>query len=357
VISEQAIQQESRHAVFANRYAGGLHRDFLPILEQIYAGVKARIIDDYSTDIGRRKLNALIRDLEAYQRELYQPWLAGFVDEMQEFAISEGEFELESLKSVAVGDVDFTLPANTQMVAALMKDPLIFPDSNKVVLLQPFLDGYKTSQINRLSNIVRTGFATGATVDQMAKAIQQTTKQSRQANRAIIRTAVNHASATARTLTMEENDDVVIGYQWLSTLDDRTSAPCRSLDGKVFKWSDDYKPKPPIHVACRSTTVPQLADEFVDPDDDAKRGAAGSSGRGQVDATTSYYQFLKNQSREFQIDVLGKDRAKLFRDGGLNAKEFAALTVDEKFRPLTLAEMRERNQIVFERANVNVPRG
>ena len=112
MISEQAIQQESRHAVFANRYAGGLHRDFLPILNQIYAGVKSRIIDDYSTDMGRRKLNALIRDLESYQRELYQPWLTGFIDEMQEFAISEGEFEIESLKNVAVGDVDFTLPAN-----------------------------------------------------------------------------------------------------------------------------------------------------------------------------------------------------------------------------------------------------
>ncbi len=52
-------------------------------------------------------------------------------------------------------------------------------------------------------------------------------------------------------------------YQYLATLDKRTSDICRSLDGQVFELKDavaglNY---PPAHANCRSTTVP-----YVDED-------------------------------------------------------------------------------------------
>ena len=45
-------------------------------------------------------------------------------------------------------------------------------------------------------------------------------------------------------------------------------------------------------------------------------------------------------------------RGKLLRNGGLTADEFANLSVDQKFRPLTLDEMRKRNPLAFEKANL-----
>lgn len=49
-------------------------------------------------------------------------------------------------------------------------------------------------------------------------------------------------------------------YEYVATLDNRTSETCRDLDGKVFKVSEaitgfNY---PPMHPFCRSTTVPNV---------------------------------------------------------------------------------------------------
>ena len=46
-------------------------------------------------------------------------------------------------------------------------------------------------------------------------------------------------------------------YEFLATLDGRTSEVCRELDGKHFKVRDAMPGKnyPPMHPNCRSTTV------------------------------------------------------------------------------------------------------
>lgn len=46
-------------------------------------------------------------------------------------------------------------------------------------------------------------------------------------------------------------------YQYVATLDDRTSEMCRRMDGKVFKLSDAKEGVnyPPLHPNCRSTTI------------------------------------------------------------------------------------------------------
>ncbi|RGY95232.1 phage head morphogenesis protein [Clostridium sp. AM58-1XD] len=54
-------------------------------------------------------------------------------------------------------------------------------------------------------------------------------------------------------------------YRFVATLDLRTSAVCRKLDGKVFLVSEQQPGKncPPMHPWCRSTTVCELKDEEV----------------------------------------------------------------------------------------------
>lgn len=51
-------------------------------------------------------------------------------------------------------------------------------------------------------------------------------------------------------------------YEFVATLDDRTSEICQDMDGKVFDLKD-MKPgvnAPPMHCYCRSTTVPYFDD-------------------------------------------------------------------------------------------------
>lgn len=52
-------------------------------------------------------------------------------------------------------------------------------------------------------------------------------------------------------------------YEYLSTLDNRTSETCKELDGKIFDVKD-YTigvNAPPMHPHCRSTTIPYFDDE------------------------------------------------------------------------------------------------
>nr|DAI73246.1 MAG TPA: minor capsid protein [Caudoviricetes sp.] len=65
-------------------------------------------------------------------------------------------------------------------------------------------------------------------------------------------------------------------YEFIATLDSRTSDICRHMDGKVFKVSD-MKPgitAPPLHCHCRSCTAP-----YFDDAEDAERAARGKDGK------------------------------------------------------------------------------
>ena len=351
--SDQSIENETRHAIFLNRFAGGLHNEFLPFLDELRREISARLAIA-QTPTNQAKLNELIREVKDIQTEIYNNYQLDLFSQLDEFSEHEAGFEIDSLNDVY--QAEYVRPAPEQLIAAANRTPLVFPSSNDVILLKPFIDNWTKSEIKRVSDIIRTGFAIGDTNNQIARKIAGKNgtldKQARRNNRALVRTVTNHISSTARHAVMEQNDDIIIGYEWISTLDSRTTSECRSLDGKIFNFTDKYQPKPPIHIGCRSSTTPIFDPKLNIDRSRGKRGAAGSKGRGQVSAKTSYYTFLKNQSVEFQNDVLGPTRAKLLRDGGLTAGEFSRLTVDQKFRPLTLDEMRKRNPLAFKKADI-----
>ena len=158
---------------------------------------------------------------------------------------------------------------------------------------------------------------------------------------AVVRTSMQHVANGARMEMWAANDELIDGYRWVSTLDGRTSVQCRSLDGQTFRLGKG--PTPPIHIRCRSTTIPEI--KGVELGDTTR-----ASKDGPVSASDSYYDWLKKQPDAFQDDVLGPERGKLLRDGGLTAKRFSELQLDKNFRPMTLAEMRKKEPLAFEKA-------
>ncbi len=126
---------------------------------------------------------------------------------------------------------------------------------------------------------------------------------------------------------------------------------CQSLDGRVFEVGKG--PLPPIHINCRSSTAPVIANKYIR--DTLRQGATrvsnGETG-GPVSAGTSYYEWLKTQPAGFQDEALGPMRAQLFRDGGLSAQRFQELQLGKQFEPLTLDQMKELEPVAFERAGL-----
>lgn len=91
----------------------------------------------------------------------------------------------------------------------------------------------------------------------------------------LIRTEAAYFSGQSRLDAYREMGDEQ--YKFVATLDRRTSEICREMDGRVIRLSEakacvNY---PPLHVYCRSTTIPHFEDaapgeRAVRDDDDGK---------------------------------------------------------------------------------------
>lgn len=167
---------------------------------------------------------------------------------------------------------------------------------------------------------------------------------------ALVRTMVIAASNDAHMSLFRANDDLVRGIQWVSTLDSRTSIICRALDG--LTWDLDYKPighdqkypGPTAHWGCRSTQTPLLRDwtELIDNPrlakalNDFDSGTRASIG-GQVKDSTKYNDWLSKRSETEQIEILGKQRQKLFATGKADTIDM----IDQRNNPRTVKQLRE----------------
>lgn len=166
----------------------------------------------------------------------------------------------------------------------------------------------------------------------------------------ILRTTTRNAHAIARTGTaivaseakqafINDNKDIIKGIKVVATLDSRTSPICRHLD---HQFMPTHKAKyPPYHFNCRSSF------EIIYDGYESPKNRASESG---VTENVSYYEWLKKQTPDYQDEVLGKTKGKLFRDSGMSAEKFKSLQLDKNFTPLTLEQMRQIEPAGFERA-------
>ena len=94
---------------------------------------------------------------------------------------------------------------------------------------------------------------------------------------------------------------------------------------------------------CRSLRIPVVNSKYAIPGIKGKRSARDESGSvSQVSSETTYNSWLKKQPAAFQNEVLGEERAKLFR-GGMNVDKFT----DDNGRTLTLAELKSLDSITL----------
>ena len=252
------------------------------------------------------------------------------------------------------GAFESVLPSHAQIVTAALTDPLSVCGSDGGKLLETFVTDWSKSQQDAFTAIIRRGYFEGQTNARMSQAIRGTMSANssdelvqinkRQAD-AMVSTAVQHAAQQARAETWKANADLSTDYEWISTLDARTCPVCRSLDRQVFGMGKG--PQPPAHPQCRCTTILSIPENAW-----LRKGAQRASVNGPVPMELNYYQWLKQQPAEFQDEVIGPVRGKLFRDSGLSPERFAALQLDRNFQPLTLEEMRALEPAAFLKAGI-----
>lgn len=310
---------------------------------------------DRMQDISRTQLNRLLARFGDAHLDIAMKGMLEFSDNLQPLAGYSAGLEVKGLTEI-VSDTGLKFNAPTAEIAYDYAKTA--PVQATGQMLESFIGSWPEVDTKRIQGIVSTGWAQNKPLMTMVREVVGTRKNnyadgalnvSQRNAGAIIHTATQHTANAARMKVYESNGDIIKGYTWTSTLDRRTTPQCRSLDGLVFEAGKG--PMPPLHIRCRSTTVPKLAKEFDFLDEGATR-ASGGPKPGPVSADETYYSWLKKQPKGFQDRAIGHVRGKLLRDGGLTSERFASLNLGRDFQPLTLKEMKELEPEAFRLAGI-----
>lgn len=175
---------------------------------------------------------------------------------------------------------------------------------------------------------------------QKAMAGGELTKLANHQIRTIVRTSVNQVQNQASQAVYAANSKVAPKYQYVATLDSRTSAVCRDLDGKTFAYNRG--PTPPQHFNCRSTTVPVVDYEGLSKQkgfEGLKPPPVGKvvtrpSATGRVPQDMTYGEWLLKQDKKLQVKTLGNPKKvnyfkKLAKKEGSGQKAIKKLVRDD----------------------------
>ena len=359
-VSPELVNITTRGQVLLERLKSGQAAKFAPFLKRMEVILRMRLAAGDLTGYQARRVAVLLDAIETDLRAVLGEYRTALTGDLVDTAIQQAQFEAKSLDSVVTTPAfEAVIPAAAQVRAAVLSAPLSVVGYNQGQLLESWLQNWSEGQIEQISGVIRQGYYQGQTTEQIVRALRGTTKANFQdgtlaqidrSNRTVVRTAVQHMSTVARQQTYEANSDLITGVQWVSTLDSRTTSQCRALSGRRFPI--DKGPRPPLHPACRSTTVPVLDDAFDILDKGATQASKGAEGGQQVSADLTYYEWLKTQPAAFQDAAIGPARGKLLRNGGLSADRFSELQLGQNFQPLTLEQMRDLEPLAFKRAGI-----
>ena len=386
--NEKILDEYVRHQTYLLRYAGGLTNKVLPYL----AATEQKVYDvviKYATAIGdnrtmtgasgRKWQTDFAAALNAARDPAWAKTLGITTEDLQGLAVYEAANAAAIIEGAVPVVLNITLPPTAHLISIVNSQPF------QGRTLKGWVEQTAQADVDRMLNYAKNGIVQGLTPTQIArgvigtKAANYTDGQARKAFKdieAVILTLTNGIQNEAHEALYAENDDVIKNEQFANTLDSRTTIECIGAGeaneyglGKGI-YPRGKGPMPPLHFRCRSLRVPyinsnnwgdrpyksstekQLLREYteqanippVSSRDQLPRGTKGSFDEfarkrvreltGTVPATTSYGDWLKTQTNEFQNEVLGVTRADMFRKGEITLDKFVAkdgdtLTLDE----------------------------
>tara|TARA_R100001443_G_scaffold115333_2_gene132853 strand:+ start:3535 stop:4581 length:1047 start_codon:yes stop_codon:yes gene_type:complete len=346
-ISDDFADATIRHQVYLQRYKSGVVKDILALLTDVEDQIVADLIKSDLDKMPRRQLNRLLRQLQEKIKLGYKPVISLLNNQVEELAKYEKQWQMNLFDKVVPIDLDFIAPSDEQIIAGVISRPF------QGRFLKDWYRGLPDGQYRRLKDAVMQGYVEGQTTQQIIQTIRGTRsqkgiiEQSRRGAETAVRTALSHSANTARSLIYQRNGRLIKSVEWVATLDGRTTAICRARDGKVYPT--DAGPRPPAHAACRSTTIPvlkSLRELQISAKDGANKSTRASM-NGQVSTELNYDRWLRQQPKEFQNEVLGISKAKLFR-AGLEMDRF----VDRKGNELNLNQLKQRESAAWAKAGL-----
>jgi SPP1 gp7 family putative phage head morphogenesis protein len=193
------------------------------------------------------KLQVILKDLATDQNNLMKSTLSGIATDTYYDTI------FEVYKGYEIGTSFSVL--NPNVVSQMIRNPVNGQAFSTRVWNNRNLLANQTNQI------LRAGITQGISNGEMAKRLSKKMGSGLKVANRLIQTEVTNTYNQA-TKTGYEATGFVKQYEYVATLDNRTSDICSDLDGQIFNLKDaaaglNY---PPMHTNCRSTTVAYFDD-------------------------------------------------------------------------------------------------
>ena len=350
----------SQHTVYLQRLGATQGNAIIPYLSKIEEGIQRvfnRYRDRAKTAANQAAIQSAIDEISKEQLKLY---VVELKKSNREIGIEEAQLASATMRNVIEND-DFqtVIPTAAQVNAVAVATP-IHLGGNSYTTYKTMTKNYWQKWSSEIDSAVQAGFVSGQTINEIADNVfsemrlQKSTTSKNILNRAlrsaksIAITGTNHYANTARIEFVNQNDDMIKGYRLIAVVDSRTSKQCRSLDQKYIP-KDSPKLSaftPPLHINCRTALVYEVADKFKLDDKDTKRASSfevdGKRDPKQVSSEGIYYDQMKKLKASDQDAILGPTLGKAFRKLD-DPKAFADATIDSLGNPLTIKELRKKN--------------
>jgi len=355
------LKELYRNAIDLNRYSNNVARRLVRAYNDVVLDVvdQLRGIDELASPVKAARLRAILAQLKESLNTWSAASIAEMTEELQGLAVLQTQFAAGQLEKALPAGAAATVrtveisPALAEAIVTsqptvagvvnlsdsferIARSPVNFQLTvgqqislpNGEVLREAF-QNMSTRQSEIFSLSVRNGLLEGQSIENIVRRAKgrlnreqrgsidtiiaaggQATSIPNNQIRAIVRTSVNQVSVAADRIVAAENPEVTTKYRYTATLDTKTSAICRALDGKVFVHGKG--PYPPQHFNCRSryVNIPTgLEKEFKNIRDD-------------------YGEWLNEQDDSVKKDVLGPGRLALW-DGLV--KKYGASDAIRKF--------------------------
>ena len=390
--NERLFDLEVSHQIQVRRFLQGEVKRVLNIIAQQDKALADKLRATLNQSRTQKRLLRLFDEIKNSRKLVWQEFRDQVRKDLIELATIEGQAELAILQDAVPFNLDLTKIEGGLARSAVLSRPF------QGKLLNEWFRDLEISDRVRLKATLTQGIVEGKTTQSIVREIVGSRANdftdgvlavSRRQATALVRTATNHVANRAREDVWDANGDIISSIRWSSVLDGRTSAICRSRDGKHAKVSqplpNDVIPlvpqgaRPPAHVNCRSIMIPVFdgigvvgekpfvldarnpRNRLKDFRADAKkavgdkrwkelspkqrnsltakeRNAWQKQNIGTVPAETTYDQFLRRQSASFQDEVLGETKGALYRRGGVTLDQF----VDRAGNELTIAQLRDK---------------
>lgn len=187
-----------------------------------------------------------IKLLEGKEKQLIEETLKDTID-----------LTMENIANDFNMEVDFETPQEEFMKTTLMTKTYGKNFAQRIGVNNDLL-------IDKLQQIMVHSFVTGESVNKLSSKLNKQTAVGYSNAKRIIRTEINRC-CNQTTFKMLKDSNITESYQFLATLDSRTSDICTSMNDLIFKYSEGEVGVniPPLHPNCRSTIVPYFPpDEF-----------------------------------------------------------------------------------------------